>query len=73
MTFKYFTGIKGEWQKRVTVHISIDRELPILKFEVDLGEIPVKADDGSEVVVNFKVENFDNGDVFYTDSNGLDM
>jgi len=59
--------------EKAIVHVSIDPELDVLKFEVDLGSLPNAAYDGHEVVVNFHVDNFFNNQTFYTDSNGLDM
>ena len=48
-------------------------DLPILKYEVELFGIPHNQDIGFEVTANFVVPSFDNGSVFYTDSNGLEM
>ena len=59
--------------EKAIVHVSIDPELDVLKFEVDLGSLPNAAYDGHEVVVNFHVDNFFNNQTFYTDSNGIDM
>jgi lysosomal alpha-mannosidase len=64
---------EGKIMEKVIVHVSIDPELDVLKFEVDLGSLPNAAYDGHEVVVNFHVDNFFNNQTFYTDSNGLDM
>jgi len=59
--------------ERAIVHVSIDPELDVLKFEVDLGSLPNAAYNGHELVVNFHVDNFFNNQTFYTDSNGLEM
>jgi hypothetical protein len=42
------------------VHVSIDRDLQVLKFDVDLESLPPVIYDGYEVIANFHVENFDN-------------
>lgn len=55
------------------VHVSIDKDLHVLKFDVDLESLPPAIYDGYEVIANFHVENFDNNQTFYTDSNGLEM
>ena len=55
------------------VHLTIDPELGVLKFDVDLDSLPTLQYDGYEVIVDFQVENFDNNQTFYTDSNGLEM
>ena len=60
--------------KRASVHISIDADLPVIKFVVDLGGLPrPNYSDGNEVVVNFHLDSYKNNGVFYTDSNGLEM
>jgi hypothetical protein len=55
------------------VHVSIDSDTQSLKFDVDLESLPPAIYDGYEVIANFHVENFDNNQTFYTDSNGLEM
>jgi hypothetical protein len=55
------------------VHVSIDSDTQVLKFDVDLESLPPCIYDGYEVIANFQVENFDNNQTFYTDSNGLEM
>jgi hypothetical protein len=40
---------------------------------VDLESLPAVIYDGYEVIANFHVENFDNNETFFTDSNGLEM
>jgi hypothetical protein len=55
------------------VHVSIDQDLQVVKFDVDLESLPPAIYDGYEVVANFHVANFDNNQTFYTDSNGLEM
>ena len=58
---------------RAIVNVMIDEELRSIKFDVDLDSLPVLQYDGYEVVAQWKVDNFDNNQTFYTDSNGLDM
>lgn len=56
------------------VRVSIDSELPLVKFEVDMDSLPLQLkDQGFEVVTNFKLKNFDNNQTFFTDANGLEM
>lgn len=63
-----------EYSMKSKVHISIDKELPLLKIDVDLEGLPMQeVNNGYEVVPNFHVANFDNNQTFYTDSNGLEM
>jgi hypothetical protein len=38
------------------VHVSIDPDLPVIKFEVDLNSLPGVNYDGHEVVANFHVD-----------------
>ena len=70
---KYLYEDKNESMKS-RVHISIDSDLPILKIDVDLDSLPLEQKfNGYEVVPNFHLNNFDNDNTFYTDSNGLEM
>ena len=46
--------------------------LPVIKYEVELYGLPSNSQIGFEVTVNFHT-NLDNQEVFYTDSNGLEM
>jgi len=63
-----------EMSMKSQVHISIDRELALIKIDVDLDSLPLQqVYNGYEVVPNFHVKNFENDKVFYTDSNGLEM
>jgi hypothetical protein len=60
--------------KKANVHVSIDADLPVVKFVVDLGGLPKpNYNDGNEIIVNFHVKNFKNDGEFFTDSNGLEM
>ena len=63
----------GDLHQRAIVHVSIDPDHPVLRFDVDLDQIPLVEDGGIEVIANFHVHNFDNNGTFYTDSNGLEM
>lgn len=66
-------GAANESMKSL-VHVSIDKELPLIKIDVDLDSLPLEqAYNGYEVVPNFHVANFDNAKTFFTDSNGLEM
>lgn len=60
-------------EQRCIVHITIDRDLKIIKFDVDLDSLPSIELDGWEVITKFKIRNFDNNQTFFTDSNGLEM
>lgn len=59
--------------QRVMVHASIDSDFDVVKFTVDLDGLPCVQESGVEMIVDFKVEGFDNKQTFYTDSNGLEM
>ena len=56
---------------KAIVHVSIDKDFPVLRVDVDLDSIPGAEQTGYEVIVDFTVHNFDNNKTFYTDSNGL--
>ena len=43
------------------------------EWDVLLSSVPVDDDQGREVTVNWKLDNFNNNRTFYTDSNGLEM
>lgn len=58
-------------QGNAVVTITID-DLAIVKYEVELYGIPKDSNIGHEVTVNFHT-NLNNNEVFYTDSNGLEM
>jgi hypothetical protein len=58
-------------QGNAVVTITID-DLAVLKYEVELYGIPKNSNIGYEVTVNFHT-NLNNNEVFYTDSNGLEM
>jgi len=42
------------------VHASIDPDLDLVKFTVDLAGLPCVEEGGVEMIVDFKVEGFDN-------------
>jgi hypothetical protein len=58
---------------RAIVNVMIDEELRSVKFDVDLDSLPELEYDGYEVIAKWQVDNFDNNQTFYTDSNGLEM
>lgn len=45
----------------------------MLRVDVDLNSLPPVWYNGTEVLVDFTVEGFDNQQTFWTDSNGLNM
>lgn len=70
---KHLYGEELESMKSV-VHVSIDKDLPLIKIDVDLDSLPLQESyNGYEVVANFHVNNFENSRTFFTDSNGLEM
>ena len=60
-------------QEEVIVHISIDPDFDVMKVTVDMNSLPGIEYAGHEVIVDFKILNFDNNKTFWTDSNGLEM
>lgn len=63
----------GEIFQKIIVHLTIDPETLAMKFDVDLGSLPPVYYNGYEVTANFHIDNFDNNQTFWTDSNGLEM
>ena len=63
----------GEKEMQAIVHVTLDQDLDVVKFDVDLDSIPTVYLDGYEVVAHFNAHNFDNNQTFWTDSNGLEM
>ncbi len=55
----------------MTARLNFDS--PLVEWDVKLSPIPVGDKQGKEVTVNFKVLQFDNMDIFYTDQSGLEM
>jgi hypothetical protein len=62
-----------EVSEKATVHITLDQDFKVAKFDVDLDSIPGEFLDGYEVTATFDAIDFDNNKTFYTDSNGLAM
>ena len=60
-------------EQKVLVHVTLDHDLHVAKFDVDLDSLPNIYLDGYEVVTQFTASDFDQKGVFYTDSNGLEM
>ena len=56
-----------------TVIIRMFQHTQVIEFEIKLHGIPISDKKGKEVVANWELLGFDNADVFYTDSNGLEM
>lgn len=74
----HFEKLDDEDQKSnqaiMTVKVqSIDFGFVGLRFDVDLLGAPNIPYGGHEIVMEFKIDNFDNNGTFYTDSNGLEM
>ena len=61
-------------KERAMVKIRMYKDDPMLEWDVELEPIPIdRWQQGKEVTVNFVALDIDNGDEFYTDSNGLEM
>lgn len=60
-------------ENNAIVHITLDQNLRVAKFDVDLDSIPGAYNSGYEVVASFQARDFDNNSTFFTDSNGLEM
>lgn len=74
MSFYFEKALAAEdTNERAYVHVSLDADTQMVKFDVDLDSIPGSKLDGFEVIADFTVENFHNNQTFYTDSNGLEM
>lgn len=58
---------------KATVHVTLDQDLQVAKFDVELDSIPGEILDGFEITPTFDAKDFDNNQTFYTDSNGLKM
>ena len=55
-----------------TAHARIIAGSSLLEWEVQLNSIPIEGS-GKEVIAKWQLMDFDNGETFYTDSNGLEM
>lgn len=71
--FEKMNNFTQQIEMRAIVSVSIDQQLASVKFDVDLDSLPVLEYDGYEVIAKWQVDNFDNNQTFYTDSNGLEM
>lgn len=71
--FEKVNNMTNEVEMRAIVHVTFDEELSAIKFDVDLDSLPGLTTHGYEVIAKWKVDNFDNNNTFYTDSNGLEM
>jgi hypothetical protein len=69
----YFNSGDAINPEMATLLVSIDADLGVLKFDLDLDSLPPIDSNGTEVIVNFKVTSFNNNGTFWTDSNGLEM
>ena len=63
----------GVSEMEAIVRVTIDPELKVPKFDVDLNSLPTPILQGFEVITHWHAHDFDNKGVFYTDSNGLEM
>jgi hypothetical protein len=75
MTF-FFEKMDKKTKKpgmKIIVHVTVDQDLDVIKFNVDLGSLPNIYVNGYEYVATFEAKDFDNDKIFYTDSNGLEM
>jgi len=73
LSFENVWEFNGQIIEKLNLHVSIDSDLNVLKFDVDLGSLPPLAFGGREVTANFQIHNFDNNLTFYTDANELEM
>ena len=59
--------------RKAIEHASIDPDLSVLKFDVDLDGLQTPEGREFEVIANFHVSDFDNDKTLNTDSNGIEM
>ena len=71
--FQKFDKKSGEMGMKAIVHVTVDQDLDVIKFDVDLDSLPTVRLNGYEVVPTFTALNFSNNCTFSTDSNGLSM
>lgn len=62
-----------EIYEKATVHVTLDQDFHVSRFDVELDSIPGSGVDGFELTPTFDALNLDNNQTFYTDSNGLEM
>ena len=62
-----------ELERYAIVNVYLEKDLGVVRFDVDLGSLPNVFIHGYEVVASFSAHSFDNEGVFYTDANGLEM
>ena len=75
MTF-YFEKIDKKTKEmgmKAIIHIIVDQDLDVIKFDLDLNSLPKMYTKGYEFVATFGALNFNNNQTFFTDSNGLEM
>mmetsp|Transcript_30441 Transcript_30441/g.29827 ORF Transcript_30441/g.29827 Transcript_30441/m.29827 type:complete len:161 (+) Transcript_30441:122-604(+) len=60
-------------EQSALVKMRVYKNLPISEWDVTLNGIPDDNKNGMEVTMNWMALEIDNEDVFYTDSNGLEM
>ena len=66
----------GEWDRVVTAHVRLVEGSDLLEWEIQMNGIPIKDGDintGMEVIAKWQLVDALNNEVFYTDSNGLEM
>jgi hypothetical protein len=63
----------GSIEQQIILHVTLDPELSVIKFDVDLHSLPEVYLNGYEVVAIWSSPDIKNDGIFYTDSNGLEM
>lgn len=71
--FEKFDKKANEMGMKAILHVTIDQDLDVIKFDLDLNSLPKMFTSGYEFVATFEAKDFDNNQTFYTDSNGLAM
>lgn len=69
ITLKYFNKTTNE---SAIATAKIFPDSTTIEWRVTIDEIPLSIV-GKEVTVNWKLQDFDNAGIFYTDTNGLEM
>ena len=62
-----------EMGMKAIIHIIVDQDLDVIKFDLDLNSLPKMYTKGYEFVATFGALDFNNNQTFFTDSNGLEM